>query len=118
MSQALDAVDRPILYQICQWGVGTDLGVWAPKWGNSWRISNDIYNSWSSIWRITNQVVPFWKHTGVGKYADMDMLVCVLFHQPQKPDIRSLKSAASASTSSALKKSASTSPCGPSTNRP
>ncbi|KAF4535471.1 Alpha-galactosidase precursor [Lasiodiplodia theobromae] len=75
MSQALDAVDRPILYQICQWGVGTDLGVWAPKWGNSWRISNDIYNSWSSIWRITNQVVPFWKHTGVGKYADMDMLV-------------------------------------------
>ncbi|KAK0660699.1 putative alpha-galactosidase D [Lasiodiplodia hormozganensis] len=75
MSQALDAVDRPILYQICQWGVGTDLGVWAPKWGNSWRISNDIYNSWSSIWRITNQVVPFWKHTGVGKYADMDILI-------------------------------------------
>ncbi|KKY18251.1 putative alpha-galactosidase precursor [Diplodia seriata] len=75
MAQALDAVDRPIVYQICQWGVGEDLGVWAPKLGNSWRISNDIYNSWSSIWRITNQVVPFWKHTGVGKYADMDMLI-------------------------------------------
>ncbi|OMP82837.1 putative alpha-galactosidase D [Diplodia seriata] len=75
MAQALDAVERPIVYQICQWGVGEDLGVWAPKLGNSWRISNDIYNSWSSIWRITNQVVPFWKHTGVGKYADMDMLI-------------------------------------------
>ncbi|GME39535.1 Glycoside hydrolase clan GH-D [Neofusicoccum parvum] len=75
MSEALDAQDRPILFQICQWGVGEDLGEWAPKIGNSWRISNDIYNSWSSIWRITNEVVPYWKHTGVGKYPDMDMLI-------------------------------------------
>ncbi|KAK7710007.1 hypothetical protein SLS57_008505 [Botryosphaeria dothidea] len=75
MSQELDKQDRPILYQICQWGVGEDLGEWAPRYGNSWRISNDIYNSWSSIWRITNEVVPYWKHTGVGKYPDMDMLI-------------------------------------------
>lgn len=47
----------------------------APKIGNSWRISNDIYNAWRSIWRITNQVVPYFKHTGVGAYADMDMLI-------------------------------------------
>ncbi|KAH7055546.1 alpha-galactosidase [Macrophomina phaseolina] len=75
MSQALDAVDKPILYQICQWGVGEDLGEWAPRYGNSWRISNDIYNSWSSIWRITNEVVPYWKYTGPGRYPDMDMLI-------------------------------------------
>ncbi|KAJ4424008.1 hypothetical protein N0V82_001255 [Gnomoniopsis sp. IMI 355080] len=42
---------------------------------NSWRISNDIYDAWRSIWRITNQVVPYYKHTGVGAYADMDMLI-------------------------------------------
>ena len=42
---------------------------------NAYRISNDIYNGWRSIWRITNQVVPFYRHTTVGAYADMDMLM-------------------------------------------
>ena len=45
--------------------------------GNSWRISNDIYNAWRSIWRITNEVVPYAKYTTVGAYADMDMLMYV-----------------------------------------
>ncbi|KAL1860551.1 hypothetical protein Daus18300_009184 [Diaporthe australafricana] len=75
MKSALDATSRSMVYQICQWGVGTDIGTWASELGNSWRISNDIYNAWRSIWRITNQVVPYYKHTGVGKYADMDMLI-------------------------------------------
>lgn len=47
----------------------------APAIANAWRMSNDIYNAWRSIWRITNQVVPYYKHTGVGAYADMDMLI-------------------------------------------
>lgn len=47
----------------------------ASEMANSWRISNDIYNAWRSIWRITNQVVPYYKHTGVGAYPDMDMLI-------------------------------------------
>ncbi|ROW05659.1 hypothetical protein VSDG_00674 [Cytospora chrysosperma] len=75
MASALDDTSRDIVYQICQWGVGTDIGTWASEIGNSWRISNDIYNAWRSIWRITNQVVPYFKHTGVGAYADMDMLI-------------------------------------------
>ncbi|KUI55928.1 putative alpha-galactosidase D [Cytospora mali] len=75
MAQALEDASRDIVYQICQWGVGTDIGTWAPQIGNSWRISNDIYDAWRSIWRITNQVVPYFKHTGVGAYADMDMLI-------------------------------------------
>ncbi|OBR10579.1 Alpha-galactosidase [Colletotrichum higginsianum IMI 349063] len=76
MADALNTTDRDILYQVCQWGTGTDLGIWAPKLGgNSWRISNDIYNGWRSIWRIANQVVPFYKHTGPGAFPDMDMLL-------------------------------------------
>lgn len=74
MSDALDSVNRPIIFSICQWGVGQDLGVWAPKYGNTWRISNDIQDNWKSIWRIVNQAVPYVKRTGVGKYIDMDML--------------------------------------------
>ncbi|KAJ4376328.1 hypothetical protein N0V83_001611 [Neocucurbitaria cava] len=75
MAAELDAVDRDIQYFICQWGIGTDVGEWAADIGNTWRISNDIYNAWRSIWRITNQVVPYFRHTTVGAFADMDMLI-------------------------------------------
>ncbi|KAH9904211.1 glycoside hydrolase superfamily [Xylariomycetidae sp. FL2044] len=75
MAAVLDALDHEIAYFICQWGVGTNLGEWAPPIGNIYRISNDIYNSWRNIWRITNQVVPYWKSTTIGAYPDMDMLI-------------------------------------------
>ncbi|KAF2032404.1 glycoside hydrolase [Setomelanomma holmii] len=75
MAAELDAVDRDIQYYVCQWGIGTDVGHWAADIGNTWRISNDIYNAWRSIWRITNQVVPYYRHTKAGAFADMDMLI-------------------------------------------
>ena len=75
MATVLDSVDRDIQYFVCQWGIGTDVGSWASAIGNTWRISNDIYNAWRSIWRISNQVVPYYKHTTVGAFADMDMLI-------------------------------------------
>lgn len=28
MASALDDTSRDIVYQICQWGVGTDIGTW------------------------------------------------------------------------------------------
>ncbi|KAI1810026.1 carbohydrate-binding module family 35 protein [Poronia punctata] len=75
MAEALNSTDRAIGYFICQWGIGTDLGEWAPPIGNIYRISNDIYDEWRSIWRITNQVVPFHRSTTVGAFPDMDMLI-------------------------------------------
>ncbi|RAR02868.1 carbohydrate-binding module family 35 protein [Stemphylium lycopersici] len=75
MAAELDAVDRDIQYFVCQWGIGTDVGEWAADIGNTWRISNDIYNAWRSIWRITNQIVPYFRHTTVGAFADMDMMI-------------------------------------------
>lgn len=75
MAAELDAVERDIKYFVCQWGIGTDVGQWASEIGNTWRISNDIYNAWRSIWRITNQVVPYYRHTKPGAFADMDMLI-------------------------------------------
>jgi hypothetical protein len=75
MAAELDMVDRDLEYYVCQWGIGHDVGEWASDIGTTWRISNDIYNAWRSIWRITNQVVPYYRHTKVGAFADMDMLM-------------------------------------------
>ncbi|KAI5777721.1 glycoside hydrolase superfamily [Geopyxis carbonaria] len=75
MAAALEKVTRPMVYGICQWGIGEHLGDWAPEIGNNWRMSNDITNAWNSIWRITNQVVPLSKYSSPGHYNDMDMLM-------------------------------------------
>ncbi|KAM7205928.1 glycoside hydrolase [Rhypophila sp. PSN 637] len=75
MSSALNSTSRDIIYQVCQWGCGQDLGQWAPPIANSYRISNDITAGWPSIWRITNQVVPYSKYVRPGAFADMDMLM-------------------------------------------
>ncbi|KAF2702946.1 carbohydrate-binding module family 35 protein [Pleomassaria siparia CBS 279.74] len=75
MATSLDNLDRDMHYFICQWGIGQNVGSWASKIGNTWRMSNDIYNAWRSIWRITNEVVPYYRHTTIGAFADMDMLI-------------------------------------------
>ncbi|KAF8251493.1 glycoside hydrolase [Wilcoxina mikolae CBS 423.85] len=75
MATALQAASRPIVYGICQWGIGDNLAQWAGNIGNSWRMSNDIINAWSSIYRITNQVVPLAKYAKPGNFNDMDMLM-------------------------------------------
>ncbi|OTB03657.1 carbohydrate-binding module family 35 protein [Hypoxylon sp. CI-4A] len=75
MAAVLDGLDRDLAYFICQWGIGEDVLEWAPPISNTYRISNDIYNSWRNIWRITNQAAPFYKTTTVGAYPDMDMLI-------------------------------------------
>jgi alpha-galactosidase len=28
MARSLDAADRDIVFQVCQWGVGQDIGIW------------------------------------------------------------------------------------------
>ncbi|KAF1966476.1 alpha-galactosidase precursor [Bimuria novae-zelandiae CBS 107.79] len=75
MATSLEGVDRSFQYFLCQWGIGENVGDWASKIGNTWRMSNDIYNAWRSIWRITNQVVPYWRDTRPGAFPDMDMLL-------------------------------------------
>ncbi|KAF4978219.1 hypothetical protein FZEAL_5380 [Fusarium zealandicum] len=75
MADALNKNDRDIKYFLCQWGIGENVPDWTVPLGNTWRMSNDIFNAWRAIWRITNQVVPHAKYTKPGAFADMDMLI-------------------------------------------
>lgn len=73
MSRYLQALDRSILFQICEWGIDFP-ALWAPAVGNSWRIGNDIIPQWRTIFRILNQAVPQTNFTSSGQWPDLDML--------------------------------------------
>ncbi|KAB8296428.1 hypothetical protein EYC80_009172 [Monilinia laxa] len=73
MTDALATLSKPILFQICDWGVDFP-SAWAPAMGNSWRITNDIIPNYSTISRILNQAVPQTSFAGPGRWLDLDML--------------------------------------------
>ena len=73
MSDAILATGRPILFQICDWGVDFP-SAWAPALGNTWRITNDIIPAYRTISRILNQAVPQTTFAGPGQWLDLDML--------------------------------------------
>ncbi|KAJ4252399.1 hypothetical protein NW762_010997 [Fusarium torreyae] len=75
MAAAINETNRDIQYFLCQWGIGEDVPQWAAPLGNSWRMSNDIFNAWRAIWRITNQAVAHSKYNRPGAFADLDMLI-------------------------------------------
>ncbi|KAJ8068973.1 hypothetical protein OCU04_002653 [Sclerotinia nivalis] len=73
MTNALATLSKPMLFQICDWGVDFP-SAWAPSMGNTWRITNDIIPSYSTIPRILNQAVPQTSFAGSGHWLDLDML--------------------------------------------
>ncbi|GAB7341081.1 hypothetical protein MBLNU457_7396t3 [Dothideomycetes sp. NU457] len=73
MKAALNDTGRPILYQICEWGLDFPSN-WAPPLGNTWRITNDIIPAWRTIYRMINQAVPSASYAGPSHWPDLDML--------------------------------------------
>jgi alpha-galactosidase len=75
LRNALDKVDRDILFSLCQYGMGN---VW--EWGeeiggNCWRTTGDITDSWSSMSGIGFKQAGHEKYAGPGHWNDPDMLV-------------------------------------------
>ncbi|KAL5340934.1 alpha-galactosidase D [Aspergillus crustosus] len=74
MSSSIQSQPRPILFEICEWGIDFP-ALWAPEYGHSWRIGNDITPHWRSIFRTINQAVPQTDIAGPGHWPDLDMLL-------------------------------------------
>jgi alpha-galactosidase len=74
MTNALLATGRPIVFQICDWGVDFP-SAWAPALGNTWRITNDIIAAYKAVPRILNQAVPQTSFAGPEHWLDLDMLM-------------------------------------------
>ncbi|MGH9585639.1 MAG: glycoside hydrolase family 27 protein [Acidobacteriaceae bacterium] len=74
MHQALVATHRPIVYSLCQYGVGS-VWKWGPKvGGNLWRTTDDISDHYRSMALIGFSQAGLEKFAGPGHWNDPDML--------------------------------------------
>jgi alpha-galactosidase len=74
MGDALQATGRPMIYSLCQYGLGK-VETWGPKvGGNLWRTTGDIRDEWKSMIDNIEKQVPTAPYAGPGHWNDPDML--------------------------------------------
>ena len=74
MGEALTATGRPIVYSLCEYGLG-QVEKWGPEVGaNLWRTTGDIRDEWSSMIGNVEKQVPTAPYAGPGHWNDPDML--------------------------------------------
>jgi alpha-galactosidase len=74
MGQALESTGRPIIYSLCEYGMG-DVEKWGDKvGGNLWRTTGDIRDEWDSMMDNIQKQVKTAPYAGPGHWNDPDML--------------------------------------------
>jgi alpha-galactosidase len=74
MGDALKATGKPIVYSLCEYGLG-GVEKWGPAvGGNLWRTTGDIRDSWESMIGNVEKQVPTAPYAGPGRWNDPDML--------------------------------------------
>jgi alpha-galactosidase len=74
MGEALQATGRPIVFSLCEYGLGS-VEKWGPEvGGNLWRTTGDIRDEWSSMIGNVEKQVPTAPFAGPGHWNDPDML--------------------------------------------
>ncbi len=74
MGQALAECGRPVVYSLCEYGMG-DVWKWGPQVGaNLWRTTGDIQDNWKSMCEIGFAQGRLAPYAGPGHWNDPDML--------------------------------------------
>jgi alpha-galactosidase len=74
MGDALQSTGRPIVYSLCEYGMG-GVEKWGPEvGGNLWRTTGDIRDEWDSMIDNIEKQVPTAPYAGPGHWNDPDML--------------------------------------------
>ncbi len=74
MGEALLASGRPIVFSLCEYGLG-DVWKWGPKVGaNLWRTTGDINDTWKRMEEIGFKQFDIAQYTQAGHWNDPDML--------------------------------------------
>ena len=72
--KALERSGRPIVFSLCEYGMGA-VWTWAPKVaGNLWRTTGDIQDNWASMAKIGFNQGDIAPYAGPGRWNDPDML--------------------------------------------
>ena len=75
MREALNKIDRDIVFSLCQYGMG-NVWEWGGKvGGNCWRTTGDIEDTWESMSGIGFNQAGHEKYAKPGNWNDPDMLV-------------------------------------------
>ena len=74
MGDALRATGRPIVYSLCEYGMGEVQKWGADVGGNLWRTTGDISDEWASMIGNVETQVPTAPYAGPGHWNDPDML--------------------------------------------
>lgn len=73
MRTALDAVDRPIVFSMCEWGQSQPWE-WAAGIGDLWRTGGDVADNWPSLRSIIAFNSTLAEFAGPGHWNDPDMM--------------------------------------------
>ena len=74
MGVALARAGRPVVYSLCQYGIG-EVWKWGPDvGGNLWRTTGDISDNWKSLEKIGFRQLDTASYAKVGHWNDPDML--------------------------------------------
>jgi alpha-galactosidase len=74
MGAALERSGRPIVFSLCEYGMGA-VWTWAPRVaGNLWRTTDDIQDNWASMAKIGFNQGNLAPYAGPGHWNDLDML--------------------------------------------
>jgi alpha-galactosidase len=74
MGDALQKCGRPIVYSLCEYGMG-EVWTWGPRVGaNLWRTTGDISDNWKSMSHIGFEQGRLAPYAGPGHWNDPDML--------------------------------------------
>ena len=74
MGEALEQTGRPIVFSLCEYGLG-DVETWGPRvGGNLWRTTGDIRDEWSSMLGNAHLQMKTAPYAGPGHWNDPDML--------------------------------------------
>jgi alpha-galactosidase len=74
MHQAILKTGRPMVFSMCQYGLG-EVWTWGPQvGGNMWRTSNDINDTYERMMSIADRQARLAKYAGPGHWNDPDFL--------------------------------------------